>query len=57
LLDTYDAGPKNDPKFFASFKRVLNTDDTGKDDSGPSAVKGLRRALAGEVNLWHIKEV
>jgi hypothetical protein len=56
LLDAYEAGTKHDSEFLAALKRMLNTDNQGHDDGGPSAIEGLRRALEGEVNLWHVRK-
>jgi hypothetical protein len=56
LLGVYQAGTRHDPSFFPSFLRMLNRDGAGDDDGGPSEVEGLRRALEGEVNLWHVRE-
>ncbi|MDQ3618692.1 MAG: hypothetical protein M3391_01000 [Actinomycetota bacterium] len=51
LIDACEAGRRHDRAFYDPFLRVLNADP-----SEPSAVEGLRRALEGEVNLWHIRE-
>jgi hypothetical protein len=56
LLGVYHSSDRRDRTFFDSFLRILNTDRQGKDDDGPSQVEGLRRALEGEVNLWHVRE-
>jgi hypothetical protein len=56
LLGVYHSSDRRDRTFFDSFLRILNTDQQGKDDDGPSQVEGLRRALEGEVNLWHVRE-
>jgi hypothetical protein len=56
LLAVCHGGDRHDPKFLASYMRILNTDSKGNDDDGPSAIEGLRRALEGEVNLWHVRE-
>jgi hypothetical protein len=56
LIDASEAGMRHDPNFYPSFLRMLNTDDDGRDDGGPSNVEGLRRSLEGEVNLWHVRE-
>ena len=51
LIDSCEAGRRHDQGFYDPFLRVLN-----KDPEEPSAIEGLRRALEGEVNLWHIRE-
>lgn len=51
LIDSCETGRRHDQGFYDAFLRVLN-----KDPNEPSAVEGLRRALEGEVNLWHIRE-
>ena len=51
LIDACEAGRRHDASFYDPFLRVLNADP-----SEPSAIEGLRRALEGEVNLWHIRE-
>jgi hypothetical protein len=51
LIDACEAGRRHDANFYDPFLRVLNADP-----SEPSAIEGLRRALEGEVNLWHIRE-
>nr|MBA2600487.1 hypothetical protein [Actinomycetota bacterium] len=51
LIDACEAGRRHDRDFYDPFLRVLNADP-----SEPSAIEGLRRALEGEVNLWHIRE-
>jgi hypothetical protein len=56
LLAICHAGDRHDPEFFKSYLRLLNTNDQGDDDDGPSAIEGLRRALEGDVNLWHVRE-
>jgi hypothetical protein len=56
LFSVYQASDRRDPKFFEAFLRMLNRDKNGTDDGGPSEVEGLRRALEGEVNLWHVRE-
>jgi hypothetical protein len=55
LLGVGQAGDRHDPGFYKPYLRILNTDGSG-DDGGPSAVEGLRRALEGEVNLWHVRQ-
>ena len=51
LIDACEVGRRHDASFYDPFLRVLNADP-----SEPSAIEGLRRALEGEVNLWHIRE-
>jgi hypothetical protein len=49
LLDVADRKAGSDPAFREAFLRVLNTDATE-----PSAIEGIRRSLAREVNLQHV---
>ena len=51
LIDACEAGRRHAKDFYDPFLRVLNVNP-----SEPSAIEGLRRALEGEVNLWHIRE-
>jgi hypothetical protein len=58
LIDAFDTQDGHDPDFKPRLLRVLNRTgtDSHRDDEGPSATEGLRRALLGEVNLWHVSE-
>jgi hypothetical protein len=49
LLDVADRKAGSDPAFREAFLRVLN-----RDAAEPSAVEGIRRSLAREVNLQHV---
>lgn len=58
LIDAFETQDGHDPDFKPRLLRVLNRTgtDSHRDDEGPSATEGLRRALLGEVNLWHVSE-
>jgi hypothetical protein len=56
LIDACEARDRHDPNFYPAFLRMMNMNDKGQDDRGPSNIEGLRRSLEGEVNLWHIRE-
>jgi hypothetical protein len=53
LMDAFE-GRDGDPGFRRALLWVLNPE--GKSDGKPSATDGLRRALQGEVNLWHVRQ-
>jgi hypothetical protein len=55
LIDALEREDGQDPSFRGRLLRMLNMKGR-KDDNGPSVTEGLRIALVGEVNLWHIRE-
>jgi hypothetical protein len=52
LLGAFDNAGSTDPRFPKRFLRLLND---GSDDAA-SVTEGLRRALEGETNLWHVRQ-
>jgi hypothetical protein len=53
LLDAFEARSRFDRDFTQGLLRLLNTKPA---DQQPSVTEGLRRTLASEVNLWHVRQ-
>jgi hypothetical protein len=52
LLGAFDNTDSKDPRFPKGLLRLLNDGE----DGAASVTEGLRRALEGETNLWHVRQ-